>query len=138
MADTQTFMVPVGGKGAHRQIIDAVFALDPDKAWNIEIKPHRKRRTLSQNRMLWAWLNEIADIVGPATGYYADELHEIFKQNFLEPTKIEVEGLQANYRSTTKLDTKEMAEYCDRIYNWAQETLSIELPLPPVGTEPRG
>lgn len=69
------------------------------------------------------------------TGYEKEEIHEFFKQRFLEPQKIEIEGLEAVRYTTTKLDTKEMAEYTDRVYRWATSELGLVLPLPPVAEE---
>ena len=107
------------------------------KQWEVTVKRHRKRRSPKQNRMYWNWCEEVAGHVSEYTGYDKDEIHEFFKQNFLPGRRIEIEGMEAVRFTTTKLNTKEMSEYCDRLYRWASEELGLALPLPPVMTEER-
>ena len=118
--------------GASRlRALDHITRLDlGGKEWEIAVKRHRKRRSLKQNNLMWMWIDEITPYVSEATGYEKDEIHELFKQNFLPHIKLEMGGLAANRWTTTELDTKEMSAYCDRIYRWAIG-FGIVLPLPP-------
>ena len=78
------------------------------------------------------WIAEITKHITEYTGYEKDEVHDLFKQNFLPAIKeLEMAGLTAKRFTTTTLNTKEMSEYCDRIYRWASAELGFALPLPP-------
>ena len=113
-----------------KRVIDLIGALNLDKPWLITLEPHRKRRSLSQNSLMWCWLNEVAGHVSQHTGMDIDDIHEAFKQKFL-PAKIkEVLGETLDVRSTTKLTTLEMVAYMDRIYAWVTSELGVLLPLP--------
>ena len=122
----------IADEEGRQKALNEIAHLDlDDKKWEITVKRHRKRRSLNQNRMYWAWVTEVADAVSDYTGYERDEIHEFFKQNFLPGRTIEIAGMEAEHRTTTKLDTKEMSEYCDRIHRWASTELGHTLPLPP-------
>ena len=72
----------------------------------------KAKRTDKQNRYYWAFLR----MIGEETGYTEDELHELFKQKFLDKRKIQVLGQEIEmYPSTTKLSRKEMADYITQI-----------------------
>lgn len=127
----------IGGEEAREQIISVIKNLNLEKQWDITIKPHRLKRTLSQNNLYWAWIEEVVKYVSEYTGYEKDEVHTFFKDNFLPGSAVEIEGLQATHRSTQNLDTKQMAEFMNRIYRWATSELGLVLPLPPIQTEIR-
>lgn len=112
------------------RVIDLIRTLNLGKPWCVTLEPYRKRRSLSQNSLMWAWLNEVADHVSQHTGTDIDDIHEYFKQQFL-PAKIkEVLGETIEVRSTTKLTTLEMASYMEKIYAWVTSELGVLLPLP--------
>lgn len=123
---------------SRQRAVTFVAALSLDKQWEIAIKRHRKRRTLAQNSLYHAWVAVVTDHVSGYTGYEKDEVHEYFKQRFLEPKIIEIDGFAVKRYTTTDNDTKAMADYMDRIYRWASQELGLPLPLPPVATEERG
>lgn len=117
----------------------AITELDPAKTWTVTIEPYRKRRTLSQLRTMWMWVDEVAEEIAPVTGYTKEELHEVFKHNFLPATILQVEGLEpTERRTTTNLDTAAMSAYMEEIFRWATQTMGIKVTLPPVQTEQRG
>ena len=114
-----------------RKVLNAIIDLDLNgKQWEVAIKRHRKRRSTKQSNMYWMWIDEITPYVSEATGYEKDEIHKIFKQNFLPAIKMEMGGLTAEGWSTKDLNTKEMSDYCNRIHRWAAG-FGIVLPLPP-------
>lgn len=72
----------------------------------------RSKRTDRQNRYYWAYLRMISE----ETGYQEDELHELFKQKFLDKRKIKVLNEEIEmHPSTTKLTRAEMAGYIVQI-----------------------
>jgi len=94
-----------------------------------------RKRTLSQNNLMWAWVTEIANYVSDHTGYEKDEVHEDFKKRFLSGKSVVIDGMEVKHYSTKKLSTTEMTEYMDRIYRWATTELGLTLPLPPTAEE---
>ncbi len=121
----------ISDEAGRQKALNEIAHLDlDDKKWEITVKRHRKRRSLKQNNLMWMWIDEITPYVSEATGYEKDEIHELFKQNFLPHIKLEMGDLTAERYSTKDLDTKEMSEYCDRIHRWASG-FGITLPLPP-------
>lgn len=113
-----------------RRAMSFLAALDLSKPWEVTIKPYRKRRTLNQNSLMWAWLNEVAGHVEDHTGQDADDIHEFFKQKFLHPKVIEIGGETVLKYTTTELSTAEMKDYMDRIYAFVTQEFGIMLPLP--------
>jgi len=89
----------------------------------LEIKRFYKKRSVQQNK--WYW--EILTILCDELGYESkEELHYNLKYTFLG--NMDKNGLFFT-SSTTKLTTKEMGNYFEKIYKWAAE-LGIVLPDP--------
>ena len=135
MADKQTFHIPA--RGSREDVRKAIDRLELDKAYDITIEPHRKRRTSGQNRLMHAWIREVTNHVSQHTGYEFYEVKALLKEMFIEPSVIEIGEHRAEYRSTSALDTKEAAEFMDKIHRWASVELNLTLPLPPTA-EQRG
>ena len=129
---TENFII--GTLADRQRMIDRIVQLDLDKRWEITVKRHRKRRSNAQGRLYFGWVEEVVKHVVEYTGYEKDEIHDHLKNSFLEPGReIQIKGLPDRRRSptTTALDTKEMSEYCNRIYRWASVELGLALRLPP-------
>jgi len=90
----------------------------------IDIEKRKNIRSLSQNSLYWGYiLPTIADY----TGYTSEELHSVFKRQFLPRKYITL----ANKRklvdpTTTKLTTKDFTEYIEKIMVWSAQELSME------------
>lgn len=113
-----------------RRVISFLNNLNIEKPWEITIEPYRKKRSLSQLRLMWLWISEVAEHVREHTGMDSEDVHAFLKEKFLPPRIIEIAGEAVEYRTTTKLTTAEMSEYMDRIYAWATTELGLLLPLP--------
>lgn len=101
------------------------------KEWQVTIERKKKRRTLSQNALMWKWLNEVAQQIQKETGQDADDVHEFFKARFLPKRIVEIgDETETLIGSTKKLTTAEMSEYMNRIHAWAASELGIYLPVP--------
>lgn len=111
--------------------------LSNERKYEIVVKEMKGRRTLSQNALFHAWVREVAEYVSGYTGFEFDEIKHILKEKFLEPKVLMVNGEAIEYRSTAKLDTKEMYDFMERVYRWATTDLGLTLPLPPTA-EQRG
>lgn len=86
------------------------------KKFVLEVSEDRPKRTISQNALLWLFLNYIEN----ETGENADDLHEIAKRKFLAPRQVRV--LDEDYKlpaSSTRLTKNEFSEYLDKISAWS-------------------
>jgi hypothetical protein len=102
----------------------------------ITIEPRKAARSQPQNRWYWGC---IIDLLSEHTGYSPEELHELLKAKFL-PKKLAVCDGNGVIRgefviggSTTKLNKNDFGEYCERIRQWAAETLDVVIPDPDAG-----
>lgn len=132
-----------------KAIIDA---LPHDTVHEVIIRPHKSKRSLDQNALLWQWLT----IIGSDLGYTKEEAHEEYKRRFLVPILIRDDaeyaamwrtieevgqqpGMEKDSKclaiqvtaltSTTRLNTKQMTEYLTDIDRHAAG-LGIYLPHP--------
>jgi hypothetical protein len=109
-----------------RNAINELQGLDISKLIEVTIKPHKKNRSNSQNNLMWMWLPDIARHFG----YTEDELHELLKVRFLGIEEKIVDGRTLIQPiSTTKLTTKQMAEYLTKIEILARAN-NIRLKIP--------
>lgn len=114
-----------------KRVLAVLSTLDLTKPWQVLIEPHRKKRTLSQNNLMWAWLEQVAQLIHEDTGTDKDDIHEFFKLKFLPVRTITVHGETRHIPgSTTKLSTAEMMAYMDKINAWATSELGLILPTP--------
>jgi len=112
------------------RVIDIINGLLIEKKWTVEIKRHVKRRTTSQNSLMWKWINEVVEHVKQHTGYDADDIHEFFKRKFLMPAIVVIGGEEIKKWSTKKLTTTEMSKYMTDIDRWCISELGLSLPIP--------
>ncbi len=103
-----------------------IYALDLAKEWSVTVEPHKERRSLSQNSLLWKWNG----IIAQETGNDVDVVHDTLKKKFLAPEEITLFGEKSLYRSTARLDTQRMSEYMNQVYAFATSELGILLPVP--------
>ena len=110
-------------------IIDCISKLPESKQYTIEVRVKRHKRTIDQNRLYWAWLSCISE----ETGNEREYLHELFKQKYLGCQRHELHNINETVivrRSTSSLDTKQMAEYMDKVQRFANTEIGIVLPSP--------
>lgn len=105
-----------------RKIAAVLLALNPLKPWRVEIKRHQERRTLSQNKLLWAIYTEIAN----ETGHSSEEIHEYCKATFLPKRIVSFDGKDYEIvGSTAELDKPAFSEYVERVTAWAASDFGI-------------
>lgn len=109
-------------EGQLRNVAALILGLNPAKAWRIEVKQHQERRTLSQNKLLWAIYTEIAS----ETGHTSDEIHEYCKAKFLPKRIVSFDGKDTEIvGSTSELDKPAFSEYVERVVSWAASDFGI-------------
>ncbi|MDY0242189.1 MAG: recombination protein NinB [Rhodospirillaceae bacterium] len=105
--------------------IESIHRLNKEKLWEVIIRPYRKPRTLDQNALIHSWFGLIAS----ETGNDPDDVKEALKAKFLPARLVDIDGESIEVRrSTAKLNTVEMAEFCNRMQAWAASELGIQLP----------
>jgi hypothetical protein len=109
------------GEASLQKVASIIAALNPKVEWRIEIKRHVARRTLSQNKLYFAILTEMAN----ETGHTKEEMHEIMKKKFLEPKIIELLGEEFATWSSADKDKAVFAAYVDRVIAFATSELGL-------------
>jgi len=98
------------------------------QVWEVVIRKHQKKRTTSQNALMWQWYT----ILGNEFGCTKDEMHDILREKFLPWREVEVAGIR--YKILTSTSANEFAtvmesEYLNQIDRFAAEQ-GILLPHP--------
>jgi hypothetical protein len=100
-------------------LIAKLEALDFNLGWVITVKLRKEKRSNEQNSRLW----KLYTSIGNHVGYTPDEMHDLFGRKYLR-YQIEVLGeVIEKVRSTTDLDTAEMADYQTKIEAFAATEL---------------
>jgi len=98
-----------------------------DKPLRVTIKNFVKPRSTNQNALYWAWLA----IIERDTGQDKDDLHSLFKRQFLPRKFVEIDGVSREVEPhTPKCTTVEFSEYMERVSAFAVRELGIVLPGP--------
>ncbi|MEC9345533.1 MAG: recombination protein NinB [Pseudomonadota bacterium] len=112
------------------RVLSFIDGLSLDRQWDVEVKRHTKRRSLSQNALMWTWINRAAEVFGNHYGWDATDVHEYFKQKFCPPVVREIDGETVEIRSTKKLSIEQMTRYLNDIHRHCAQEHGINLPLP--------
>ena len=106
--------------------IEFIKSLDLKNPIEVLISIAKKKRTGSQNNLMWMWYPYLSDY----TGYTEEELHEIFKAEFLGYDIFYYMGMPfIKPKSTTKLTTKGMSGFLNRV-DFIARFLEVKLPYP--------
>lgn len=85
-------------------------ALGADKAWQVEVKPWRKKRSAAQNAALWGIAYKTLE---QATGQEAKDWHEFMLGEYFGTVQVELLGRKYTKprRGSSGLSTVEFADY---------------------------
>lgn len=119
----------------NKELNDYIRSLPIDgKEYNITIKKNNPIRSLTANAYYHVILNLIAIHTGQGTGdqhFDHTELHEIFKKKFNGKMKIFPKGgSEVIGQSTKSLDSKQFAEFINKVKNFAREEWGTIIPEP--------
>ena len=111
-----------------RRAVEAVGklqVLEPGQRWQVVIQPEKTRRSIEQNRRMWAVLNEIAcQVLIDGQRYKPDTWHVFYKARFLPCETTWICGqLVSVPESTAGLTVKQFAEYMTQIEAHATQEL---------------
>lgn len=110
-------------------------ALPADKAWSIEVKEWKPKRSDAQNRTLWWLYDEIIEHGGEAMrGWTKDELHTFFCGERFGWETVDIFGRKKirPARRSSRLSKMEFAELMEFIYRFMAER-GVVLPTPNEG-----
>jgi hypothetical protein len=100
--------------------------LTSERSFLFSCEEQKKNRTAPQNKLYRLWLTCISQ----ETGNEVDDLHDYFKEKYLEPDIHMVLGREVKRYTTTNKNTIQFTNYLEKIRIEADRDLSIRLPLP--------
>ena len=97
----------------------------------VDFKEWRDKRSLSQNKLYWQWLNEISQTQKVNDEYFDSETwHEYFKKYWCPEKYLDLPVGSTSIKSTTKLDKGEMHHYLNKIEQWCMDkNINITIPI---------
>lgn len=96
--------------------------------WMVRIIKYAKNRTLEQNRLV----HKLFSIIAEDTGNTPEFIKIFLKERLLSPVIVEgtINGEvipKYSLPETSRMTTKELSEFVEKIYAWAHE---LDIPLP--------
>jgi hypothetical protein len=97
------------------------MVLSAEDGMVLEIK--KPKRSLEQNRLYWAILNDISEQVVPGKAYEPSIWHEYLRALFLPDKMVELPdgSVKMLEPSTAELRLNEFSEYVEKVVKWAIE-----------------
>lgn len=113
-----------------RRAVEAVgrlTVLEPGQRWLVVIQKEKAKRSVEQNRRMWACLNEIAcQVRVDGITHKPDTWHEFYKVRFLPCETAWICGqLVSVPESTTGLSVRDFAQYMTQIEAHATQELGV-------------
>lgn len=106
-----------------------IYDLDPGRAWVVEIKEYRKKRSLDQN----AYIHAVPlKILAEHTGYEIEELKEYLCGEFSGWQEREVFGkkkVRPKLR-TSDMDSQQMTQFIEFLIWFGSDKLGLTIPYP--------
>lgn len=128
---TQTFILPVSVSrdGQITRIAAVLGSLAKDKAWQLELKEHKRKRSDNQNRYLWSAVYPA--ITRILEGFDSEDVHEWMLGEHFGWEVVELFGKkrQRPIRRSSKLSKLEFRDYIDFVQRKAAE-FGIYIPSP--------
>lgn len=125
MAKT-VIMTKKDGRVTLDQELPYVFSTLSNGTYTITIKKASEKRSISQNDLMWMWLQCISN----ETGTPKDDIYMYYCKKFLMKTVTIGNRMERIYTTSSKLNTVEMTNFLNQIQADAQTELGITLPLP--------
>tara|TARA_Y100000034_G_C6571654_1_gene247787 strand:+ start:49 stop:432 length:384 start_codon:yes stop_codon:yes gene_type:complete len=108
------------------QVQQHIGRLNIEKAWNVSVKPYRRKRSLNQNALLHKWFDIIASDIGDSPASVKADL----KAEFCPAIESKVTPGKMRPLDTSEMNTAQMAEFMNRIEAFAASELAVMLPVP--------
>ena len=114
----------INNEGDKRAVIEFLQSFNIDEPLQVEIKPYKPKRKLSQNNLYWSWLTTLAKHFSKkAPPYHAEQMHDLMRHKFLgyENQIIGSTEIKGQLISTASLESPAMSEYMTKIEAWAAD-----------------
>ena len=108
------------------QELPYIFSTLANGTYTITIKRASEKRSISQNDLMWMWMQCISS----ETGTPKDDIYMYYCKKFLMKTIQVGERLERIYNTSSKLNTEQMTEFLNKIQADAAQELGITLPQP--------
>lgn len=108
------------------QELPYIFSTLSNGTYTITIKRASEKRSISQNDLMWMWLQCISN----ETGTDKNDIYMYYCKKFLMKTVTIGNRMERIYTTSSKLNTVEMTNFLNQIQADAQTELGITLPLP--------
>lgn len=103
-----------------------LFSTLRNGVYTISIKRASEKRTVSQNDLLWMWMQCIEN----ETGTQKDDIYMYYCKKFLMKTITMGQRQERIYSTSSKLSVLEMTNFLNQIQADVASELGIRLPLP--------
>lgn len=108
------------------QELPYIFSTLANGTYTITIKRASEKRSISQNDLMWMWMQCISS----ETGTPKDDIYMYYCKKFLMKTVTIGNRMERIYTTSSKLNTVEMTNFLNQIQADALTELGITLPLP--------
>ena len=104
--------------------LDYLFSLLRNGFYTLTIKKTKDKRTIAQNDLLWLWLTCVENETGTAK----EDVYKHYCKKFL--SKPDPMGDGFINETSSKLNTKQMAEFMTKVHADISSEFGITLPVP--------
>ena len=111
------------------QLVDAIYKLDDNKIYRVNIVGWRDRRNLSQSSLSWVWYGEITKFLKRELNqdWETEDIHDYFCELYC-PEKVKRVGkMEIKRKKTSWLDKGEMCHYLTQIQLHCAERFGLVL-----------
>ena len=113
---------------AQKQAMTGYLLTRSGKAVVLRLSAPINRRSNTQNSFYWG---VVLETIAADTGHTSEEIHEVFKAQFLPRKFVTVGFTEVQLpKSTTELSTIEFEQYLEQIRAWCSTELGISIPIP--------
>ena len=90
------------------------------------LKPHKKKRSIEQNAVFYGWCSDFGD----HTGNFKDFIYKWFEDEFCPVKERNILGEAKFIKCAKLLNTKDFAEYMEKIYLWLELEADFKVEWP--------
>ena len=115
-----------------QRIATYISNLDPEKSWEVIVRPRKATRSVNQNDYLWAIYDYILRAGGETMGGWTkDDLHEFFLITHFGSETKELFGRKRlkPLRRSSKLNKQEFSDFLETIFRFMAER-GVYIPSP--------
>jgi hypothetical protein len=109
----------------------SLFFESNGKKYVCHLKKVNKKRSVPQNKLMWAWYSALSEHISGDKNQVKDDLHECYKRKFLPWRHVNYSGMDYYLPGSTKdLDTQGFSTYLKNIQQDAMNFHGYQLLFP--------